>query len=157
MRWEQSSEVLELLKGRVSKISYSFALVDGDLAPVGNQLGLIWGVDKLKQDIQLWLMERYGGDRFHLTMGSVLQEFIGGIVNSSTSAEIHAEVFRVLQNYQTLQLRRFKEHPELLAASELLVSIENITAANNYDTVNLTLKLRNGSDQSSTITVAQSV
>lgn len=141
----------------VSKISYSFALVDGDLAQVGNQLGLVGGIDKLKQDVQLWLMERYGVDRFHLNMGSTLQDFVGGIVNSATAAEVHAEVFRVLQNYQTLQLRKFKEHPELMSLSELLVSVDDIIASTSYDAVNVVTKLRNGSDQNTTITVSQNV
>ena len=46
-------------------------------------------------------------------MGSILQDFIGDIVSGSTRAEIHAEVLRVLQNYQAVQLRRLKESPQL--------------------------------------------
>ena len=77
-------------------MSYSFRIADGDLVALGNQLDLVFGVDKLKQDIDLWMRERYGGDRFHVTMGSVLQEFIGDIVSGATRAKIHAEVLRVL-------------------------------------------------------------
>lgn len=138
-------------------MSYSLAIADGDLVQKGSQLDLVQGVDKLKQDIYLWIMERYGGDRFHVNMGSILQEFIGGIATESTQAEVHAEIFRVLQNYQAVQLRRFKEDPRLLSASELLVSVDDIVTKISYDTVNVTIKLRNGSSQSTTITVAQGV
>lgn len=138
-------------------MSYSFRIANGDLVAIGDRLDLVFGVDKLKQDIDLWLRERYGGDRFHPSMGSVLQEFIGDIVSPSTRADVHAEVLRVLQNYQAVQLRRLKENPQLLSTSELLVSIDDIIVAISYDTVNVAIKLRNGSDQSTTIRVAASL
>jgi len=138
-------------------MSYSLAIADGDLVQRGSQLDVVFGVDKLKQDIYLWIMERYGADRFHVNMGSILQEFIGGIITESTRAEVHAEVFRILQNYQSLQLRRFRENPELLSSSELLVSVDEIRTALNYDTINVLIRLRNGSDQATTINVVQTV
>lgn len=134
-------------------MSYSLAIADGDLVQQGSQLGLVYGIEKLKQDVSLWLMERYGGDRFHVNMGSILQDFIGGVVSEATKAEVHAEVFRVLQNYQSLQLKRFKENPERLAASELLISVDDILTAVQYDTVNVAVRLRNGAQQATTIRV----
>lgn len=136
-------------------MSYSLAIADGDLVQQGSSLALVFGVDKLSQDIYLWIMERYGGDRFHANMGSILQEFIGGIASESVRAEVQSEVFRVLQNYQAVQLRRFKEQPQLLSASELLVSVEDITTKLSYDTINVGIKLRNGSNTYTTINVAQ--
>ncbi|ASZ74709.1 baseplate protein [Mycobacterium phage Phabba] len=138
-------------------MSFSLALADGDLVQKGNQLDLVFGVDKLNQDVYLWLMERYGGDRFHVTMGSILQEFIGGIVGDSTLAEVESEVLRILQNYQAVQLRGIKENPQLYSTSELLVSIDDIQARLNFDTVNVTVRLRNGSGNTATIRVASSI
>ena len=138
-------------------MSYSLAIADGDLARNGSRLGIVYGVDKLKQDINLWLTERYGGDRFHVNTGSILQDFIGGVASPSTRAEIHAEVLRVLQNYQRLQLRRFQEQPQLMSASELLVSIDDLKVLVNYDTVTVTARLRNGSQQATTITVSKTL
>lgn len=138
-------------------MSYSLAIANGDLVQSGSRLGLVYGVDKLKQDVTCWLTERYGGDRFHVNMGSILQEFIGGVVSSATKAEIHAEVFRVLQNYQSVQLKRFRENPEKLSSSELLVSVDDIITAVQYDTVNVAVRLRNGSDQATTIRVVKTV
>lgn len=137
-------------------MSYSLAIANGDLVQKGSQLGVVFGIDKLKQDIYLWLMERYGGDRFHVNMGSILQEFIGGIATEHTRAEVHAEILRVLQNYQAVQLRKFKQNPELLSASELLVAVDDVITRISYDTVNATIRLRNGSEGSTTIRVATS-
>jgi hypothetical protein len=138
-------------------MSYSLKVADGDLVQQGSQLALVFGVDKLNQDIMLWLMERYGGDRFHVSMGSILEEFVGAIATPSTRSEVQAEVFRVLQNYQAVQLRRMKENPQLLSSSELLVSVDDIATTMSYDTVSVMCRLRNGSDTSTTIKVAQTV
>lgn len=135
-------------------MSYSLAIVDGDLAKRGSQLSLVFGVDKLKQDVNCWLLEQFGGDRFHTNMGSVLQEFIGGVVSGSTRVEVQAEILRVLQNYQGMQLRRFKENPQKLSPSELLVSIDKVDVTVTYDAVWATVKIRNGSNESTTIKVA---
>jgi phage baseplate assembly protein W len=138
-------------------VSYSLAIADGDLARSGSQLGIVFGLDKLKQDVNCWLLEQYGGDRFHVNMGSILQDFIGGVISEATRAEVHAEVFRVLQNYQATQLRRFKENPERFSASELLVSVDDIITAVSYDTVTVTIRLRNGSEQATTIQVVKTI
>lgn len=137
-------------------MSYSLKIADGDLVQRGSQLGIVFGLEKLKQDINCWIMERYGSDRFHVNTGSILQNFIGGVISESTRAEVHAEVFRVLQNYQSLQVRKFKENPERMSASELLVSVDDISTTVNYDTIRVIIRLRNGSNQATTIRVVQS-
>jgi len=128
-------------------VSYSLAIVDGDLALQGDRLDLVFGVDKLKQDLNCWLKERYGGDRFHTNYGSILPDFIGGIITDSTRSEVQAEVLRVLQNYQTIQQRMLTENPSLLSASEMLIAIADISTTISYDTVNVMVKVLNGSNQ----------
>ena len=137
-------------------MSYSLAIANGDLVQKGSRLDVVYGIDKMKQDVNCWLLERFGGDRFHVNYGSILQEFIGGIASESIRVEVQAEIFRVLQNYQSMQLRRFKENPEKLSGSELLVSIDNISVGLNYDTIRATLRLRNGSNQHTTINLTTS-
>ena len=134
-------------------ISYSLRIADGDLARRGSQLDLVFGMNKLTQDVDLWIRERYGIDRFHPAMGSILQDFIGGVVSPSTSAEVQGEVLRVLRNYQAIQLRRLKESPQLLSPSELLVSIDDVVTRVNYDSVLVAIRMRNGSDTSTTIKI----
>lgn len=134
-------------------MSYSLRVVGGDLCRRGSQLDIVYGLDKLLQDIDLWLRERYGGGRVHLNMGSILQDFIGGVVSDSTNAEVQAEVLRVLQNYQAVQLRRLREKPQSLSPSEMLVSIDDVSTRTNYDSVQVAVRLRNGSNVSSAVKV----
>lgn len=137
-------------------MSYSLAVADGDLVQQGSQLALVWGQDKLLQDVDLWLRERYGIDRFHVTMGSVLQDFIGGIVDESTRAEVQSEILRVLQNYQAVQLRKFKQNPQMLSATELLISVDDVQTTVSYDTVSAWIKMRNATGVVSTVAVSTS-
>ena len=135
-------------------MSYSLAIADGDLAKRGSQMALVFGVNKLKQDMNCWLLEQYGGDRFHVNMGSVLQDFIGGVVSGSTRAEVEAEIMRVLENYQAMQVRRFKENPQKFSPSELLVSVDSVDVTVDYSVVRATVRVRNGSNEATTINVA---
>jgi len=135
-------------------VSYSLAIADGDLSRRGSQLSLVFGVNKLKQDLNCWLREQFGADRFHVNMGSILQEFVGSVVSGSTQVEVQSEVMRVLQNYQAMQVRRFRENPQKLSPSELLVSIDDVEITVNYDAVWVTVRIRNGSNESTTINVA---
>lgn len=132
-------------------MSYSLRIVDGDLSQLGSTLEIVSGRSKLSQDLDLWLRERFGGDRFHPNMGSTLQEFIGGIASAGTSQEIHDEVLRVLLNYQELQKRVLKSNPQLLSYSEMLVSIEEIKVSVSYDAVYVKIRVRNGVNEEQTI------
>jgi hypothetical protein len=138
-------------------MSYSLAVVNGDLQQQGSSLSIVYGINKLTQDITLWLMEQYGIDRFHPNMGSVLQQFIGGMVDGSTQAEVQGEVLRVLQNYQAVQYRGLRQNPQVYSLSELLYSIDSVTAAVTYDTVNVSCALRNAENQPTVVNAAQSV
>lgn len=140
----------------MSKTSYSLRIADGDLAMTGNQMDLVHGVDKLNQDLDLWLRERYGGDRFHTNWGSILQEFIGGVVSETTRSEVQAEVLRVLQNYQAVQYRMLQQEPQKMSQSEMLVAVDDIKTNVSYDSVMVQVKIRNGVNQSSTLAVGTS-
>ena len=59
-----------------------------------------------------------------------------------TNAEVQAEVLRVLQNYQAVQLRRLREKPQSLSPSEMLVSIDDVSTRTNYDSVQVAVRLR---------------
>jgi len=92
-----------------------------------------------------------------VNMGSILNEFIGGIVDGSKRVEVQSEILRVLQNYQAVQLRLFKDNPSVLSTSEMLVSIDDIQTQINYDTINAVIKLRNGSGNTASIQLATAV
>lgn len=136
-------------------MSYSLLIADGDLVLRGSNLAIVSGIEKLKQDLQLWVLERFGGDRFHPDMGSIMQDMIGGVIDQSSVDLIRNELFRVLDNYQRLQFKALKETPSLFSRSELLFAIDDINIGVGYDRITATVKVRSAADDTSTITLSQ--
>jgi hypothetical protein len=118
---------------------------------------VVWGIDKLKQDLQLAVAERFGGDRFHPEMGSILQDYIGTVISPRTEAAIHDEVLRVLDNYQKIQMYGFKRNSRLYSMDELLEEIKDISISMNYDTVAVSVEVRTAARKDAKITVNQGV
>lgn len=137
-------------------MSFSLAVVDGDLVQAGDQLAIVSGADKLKQDLRLWVMERAGIDRFHPTFGSSLEDSIGGVIDNNTSQEAVSELMRVLQNYAALQTATLKQKPQTLSLSEMLMNITSVTATVSYDTVTAKIIVANGDQQQVTTTLSTS-
>lgn len=137
--------------------SYSLAVADGDLVRKGSSLALVNGIQKLKQDLQLWLTEQFAIDRFHPTMGSTLQDHIGGMITAVTQADIESEVLRVLQNYQAVQYRGLQQNPQLYSLSEILFSIDDVQVVLSFDTVLVNIQIRNAESTPASLSVAQSV
>ena len=138
-------------------MSFSLKLGDGDLSLRGSTFDIVSGREKLVQDIDLWLKERYGADRFHVRMGSILQEFIGGIISDSSKVAVQKEILRILQNYKAVQDKAIKENPQKFSASEMLVSIEDVQVTVLFDTIYATVKFRNGTNTVSTLTVTTGI
>lgn len=120
-------------------MSYSLALENGDLHATGSRLDIVQGSAKLAQDVDLWLREDYGINRFHPQYGSILDNFIGSVVSPNTNTEVQSEVLRVLQNYQNIQLSRFQANPQKFSASELLDDVSGVTTQVAYDKVVVTV------------------
>ena len=137
-------------------MTYSLAVVNGDLVRTGNSMSIVYGVEKLKQDLCLWVTEDYGIDRFHPKMGSVLPDYIGSLITDSTRVQVQSEILRILQNYQAVQLQGLKATPQRYSYSELLYSIQAINVAISYDTVYATVSVQNADNNSATIVVSQS-
>jgi hypothetical protein len=138
-------------------MSYSLAVRGGDLAKSGSNLDVVWGIEKLKQDLQCWVTEGFGGDRFHPLMGSILQDFIGSVINPRTKAEIEDEVMRVMDNYQRVQTYGFKNNPRLYSMTELLESVDNIAVKIGFDAVSVSVAVRSAARNGATITVSKGV
>jgi phage baseplate assembly protein W len=122
-------------------MSFSLALQNGDLVQRGGRLGIVYGTEKLVQDLNVWLTEGYGGDQMHPEFGSILESYIGTIINPATKAEVRSEVLRVLQNYQAVQLRGIKNTPQKYSLSEILYSINDIKISITYDTVSVMISV----------------
>lgn len=136
-------------------MTFSLQVLNGDLAMRGSELGIVYGVNKLTQDLTLWLTERYGIDRFHPQMGSNFQNYIGGIINYSTESMITNETNRVLDNYAKVQMRGFRESPSIYALAELMASVNQVSVGITYDTVSVAINVSNAIRQSTTISTTQ--
>ena len=123
-------------------MTYSLRLVDGNLNPVGSALQTVSGREKLLQDLDCWFRENYRVDHHHPTYGSVLDSYIGGVVDEETAFLVKTEVIRVLTGYQQLQIKRFMDNPEIYQRGELIEDIESVEAEVLYDSVYILAKLR---------------
>ena len=138
-------------------MTYSLAVVNGDLVQQGTSLGIVYGINKLNQDLSLWVTERYGIDRFHPSMGSILPDFIGSLITDSTKTQIQGEVLRILQNYQSVQFQGFRNNPQAYSYTELLYTIKSIDVALSFDTVYTSVQVVALDNTQSTLAVANSV
>jgi hypothetical protein len=117
-------------------VSISLKVVNGDLSITAGRFDLVQGTNKLTQDLTLWLTERYRDDRFHPTYGSILDGYIGGVINAQdTIVRVQSETLRVLANYQQIQMARFRESPNKFQPSELLQSVNGVDVSLSYDKV----------------------
>lgn len=138
-------------------MSYSFMVTEKDIALKGSHVGLVYGRDKLLQDLTLWLTERYRSDRFHSNYGSILDGFIGEVMDPMTASEVEAEVHRVLQNYQMVQYRRMQDDPTSLSPEEVLVEVENVNAKVDFDSVVVVISIVTGTRARGTFRVGVSM
>lgn len=135
-------------------MSFSLALSNGDLVQQGDALAIVYGSALLGQNINLWVQERYGIDRFHPGFGSQLQNWIGSTVSASTRVEVISEIERVLLNMQAVQTQALKDQPQKFSLSELLMDIISVTASVSFDTVSSAINVANGQMQSVTTTTS---
>lgn len=134
-------------------MSFSLAVEDGDLQLKGSAFGIVYGVEKLNQDLSIWLRERYQSDRFHLKYGSILDSYIGGVITDSTAYEVRAEIMRVLQNYQEAQAEILRKTPDRLSADEILFSVDDIAVQVQYDAVLVNIRFSTAKGTASSIDV----
>jgi phage baseplate assembly protein W len=121
-------------------MSFSLRLVNGDLDLSSNTMGVVRGVEKLTQDLSLWLREQYGIDRFHPDYGSALDSFIGQSINIATQHEIQVEVLRVLSLYQQIQTISLQKNPNKFTLDEILYSVTSVDCQAGYDNVYVTVR-----------------
>lgn len=136
-------------------MSFSLKVVGGDLAMAGSQLGIVHGTDKLKQDLTLWMTERYAIDRFHPAMGSELQNYIGSIISFNTQAMVNSEVNRILDNYCKVQYYGVRQAPSRYSLSELLYSVDAVNVGIGFDTVNVAIRVSNALRTPTVISLSQ--
>lgn len=132
-------------------MSYSLTVKNGDLVFEGSRLGIVTGTRKIKQELSIWLTERYQCDRFHPKYGSVLDDFVGSSIDRTTSVRIQSEVSRVINNYRKLKMESYSANPDKFTFDELLDNFD-ITVAISYDSVVITIAFTTASGLADTIT-----
>jgi phage baseplate assembly protein W len=128
-------------------MSYSLKITDGDLDASSGTMQRVTGLDKLVQDLSLWLREPYGIDRFHTLYGSVLDQYIGSVIDASSDHEIKSEVIRVINAFQQIQLIGLKKNPSKYTLDELLDSIQSVSVKLDYDRVYIDVRFLTASQQ----------
>lgn len=135
-------------------MSLSFKVVNGDLSITAGSFDLVDGSDKLTQDLSAWLTERYRDDRFHPTYGSILDGYIGGVINpEDTVVRVQSETLRVLSNYQQIQMAAFRKNPGKFQSSELLQSVDGVDVSLSYDNVIVLVRITTAATTTLSISV----
>ena len=129
-------------------MSYSLKISNGDLVAGTGVLMQVRGIEKLTQDLSLWLREPYSIDRFHPSYGSVLDRYIGSIISQLSEHEIRAEAIRVLSAYQQIQLAAVKANPSKYTADELLNTVNDVRISSSYDSVYVSVHFSTATGQS---------
>lgn len=124
-------------------MSWSLAIVNGDLSYGQHGLNTVVGADKVVQDLECCILEPLGTDYSDPDFGSIIEggidsdgniymSLIGDTNDDTTAALIEVELQRIAQNYQAEQVERNQNDlstygVSTLSAGEALLSISNIT------------------------------
>lgn len=124
----------------------TLALFHGDLMLARGGYYLFEGVDRIRQDLTLGLMEEYGTDRFHPGYGSVVMRFIGNPLTPQLEGLVRAEVNRVLQNYIAIQRAEVLRDSVVdvsgrFKTSDVVRSILSLATSINLDRIDIQVKL----------------
>lgn len=128
-------------------MTFSLAISNGDLSLGGSRLDLVYGKNKLLQDLGTWFREQYQVDRFNPGYGSTLPKHIGGIADEMTIFLIRAEAVRILNNYHQHQIADFARFPENYSADELIREIVSVTTETIDDSVIIRAEIRTVGDE----------
>lgn len=109
-------------------MSQSFQLQNGDLVVTsGRAFQVIRNRDKLVQDLRLWILEQFGQDPSTPEYGSLLDSYIGSPISQGAINQIQAEILRVLQQYQAMQVDNMQNETIQYAGSTTLDPSEVVT------------------------------
>lgn len=124
----------------------TLALMNGDLMPAQGGYLLFTGVDRIRQDLTLALMEEYGTDRFHPKWGSVIRQYIGNVISPQLQQLVRAEVNRIVQNYILIQQAEVLRDSQVdikgrFSTSDVVRSVVGIKTSTYVDRIDVQLAL----------------
>ncbi len=149
-------------------MSWSLAIINGDISYGSQGLNTVTGSNKLVQDLSCCILEPLGTDYNDPDFGSIIEGgvdsegnvypgLIGGPNNSASASQITTEISRICQNYQAEQVARNQNDlntygTSTLSAGEALLGVSNIQVqqAGAYAYVTAVLATGSGSTQIAT-------
>jgi hypothetical protein len=145
-------------------MSWSLAISNGDISYGPKGLNTVTGANKLVQDLSCCILEPLGTDYNDPNFGSIIEGGIDadgnvyhGLIGSNNdqdvAAMIQAEIQRICQNYQMLQVQRNQNDlstygSSTLTAGEALLGVSNINIQQVETMVHMTATLTTGSGTS---------
>lgn len=126
----------------------SLQIRDGDLVlGVGRRAALVYGKEKLLQDLRLWLLEPFGMGFTTKQWGSRLGEFVGGSNPELFQAEVESEIRRILTLYQAWQYERVQQaqydgQTRNWSRSEILAEITEVSSQVFMDRIVVRVEIR---------------
>jgi|ERR1039458_2895932 hypothetical protein len=140
-------------------MSYSLAIVNGDLSFNGASMNIVQGGEKLVQDLACCVLEPMGTDNLHPTFGSTINGGINpdgsynpgviGQLGAMAAMQAQGEITRIVKQYQTQQQTRFQADVAVygkgtITADEALLGASDVSATLNQDILQVSVKLRTG-------------
>lgn len=155
-------------------MSNNFKIQQGDLVVgTGRAYERVSGLEKLQQDLELWILEKIGTDPSTPTYGSALDggiingepfpSYIGQLSSDARVREIEAEVRRVLELYQETQINKMQSEmaqfggKHTLRGDEVLASIDSVQAAAQADMIIVRVQLTTAAQTALTLTLPAQV
>ena len=128
----------------------TFQISNGDLVLANGSFSTVTGPAKVQQDIEIAVLTPYGSDRFHPRYGSVFGNYIGTAQGPTLVAMIQAELTRVIQNYQRVQLWLLNQASSAGQSSpfsqgEVVQSIGKINVSPKLDAVQVSASVNTSS------------
>jgi hypothetical protein len=144
-------------------MTYSLRIFNGDLVKgQSNNLDLVWGSDKVVQDLMCWIREPYGTDPVNPDLGTLIQNgedkttfsvnrnFQGNYSNYENL--VVSEIQRVISDYQQRQLSKAKLEMSLYGdivtfESDELINNFKVSYTKSYDTMYILINLYAGNNE----------
>lgn len=151
-------------------MSKSLTITNGDLAVSSRNFDVVNGINKLKQDLHLHILERLGTDPSTPGYGSVLDggrdeqgneipSFIGQLMSEERAADARADVLRIVTRYQQDQLEKMKREAirfrgqHTLESGEVIHRIDSVVSRIFGTTIIVQVVLTTLSNQSLRLTI----
>jgi hypothetical protein len=118
----------------------TYALRNGDLDLIGDRFAMVEGAARVQQQLGLCMREVWGVDRFHPGWGSVMPNWIGGVINAGLELDLRSEVLRIVKNQMSSATDQINRRANsglapVVVAGEIITNVSNIVVRQAQDQV----------------------